>query len=381
MLSKYFINKSKDKSNSNEYIGKMTTIIGVIVNLILSIIKVISGIFFNSISILADGINNLGDVGNSLILLISFKLSNKEADEKHPYGHERMEYLASIALAVSIVFLSIEMFKTSIDKILHPTSIDFSIILVFVLIVSILGKYMLYLFYKKCANEIHSTILHASALDSISDVYSTTAVFVSLILYQWFHINLDGVMGIFVGILILKSGISIIQEAANKLLGEAPNAEFVSSIKSRINNYEGVLGVHDLLIHSYGRKIFASVHVEVDSRIDVLISHDLIDGIEKDFEKEGIHLVIHLDPIILDNPILDQIKEEVLDCLFELSDQLQIHDFRAIIGIKSIVFFDCMIPYTCKIRQSEIENYLNERFQNKNHEYKFMITFERPYNG
>ena len=387
MLSNYIIRfvkkKTNDISKQKEMIGKYASYVGIIINILLSSIKILSGFFFNSISILADGINNLADAGNSLIIFISFKFSNKEADEKHPYGHERIEYLASLTVAISILFLSIEMFKSSIIKVFTPSNILFSYILIIVLLISILGKVALYLFYKNCGLQINSIVLEASAKDSLSDVFSTTAIFISTIIYKLFHINLDGIIGLFVAFLIFKGGLSIIIESINKILGEAPDREFVLKIENKIRSYEGVYDLHDLIVHSYGQtRSFMSVHVEVDSRIGVLESHELIDKIEKDFLKDNINIVIHLDPIILDDPILNMVKEEVIHTVEELSDDLEIHDFRAILGkTHSKLMFDCVIPYFCVITQEEIEECLKAKFLNKNHTYECVINFERPYNG
>ena len=387
MLSNYILRfvkkKTNDISKQKEMIGKYASYVGIIINILLSSIKILSGFFFNSISILADGINNLADAGNSLIIFISFKFSNKEADEKHPYGHERIEYLASLTVAISILFLSIEMFKSSIIKVFTPSNILFSYILIIVLLISILGKVALYLFYKNCGLQINSIVLEASAKDSLSDVFSTTAIFISTIIYKLFHINLDGIIGLFVAFLIFKGGLSIIIESINKILGEAPDREFVLKIENKIRSYEGVYDLHDLIVHSYGQtRSFMSVHVEVDSRIGVLESHELIDKIEKDFLKDNINIVIHLDPIILDDPILNMVKEEVIHTVEELSDDLEIHDFRAILGkTHSKLMFDCVIPYFCVITQEEIEECLKAKFLNKNHTYECVINFERPYNG
>ncbi|MGN1343803.1 MAG: cation diffusion facilitator family transporter, partial [Traorella sp.] len=241
----------------------------------------------------------------------------------------------------------------------------------------------LYFFYKNCSKAIHSLVLEASAKDSMNDIYSTGGVFVSTLIYRLFDINLDGYMGLIIAVLILLSGISIIKEAANKILGEAPDADFVASIEEKINAYEGVYGSHDLLIHSYGpHRLFASAHVEVDRRVDVLTSHDLIDKIERDFLDDGIHLVIHLDPIDIDNPRLNQLREEIIHCVSNLSSEIKIHDFRAVLGnTRSKLIFDCMIPYSCKISQQEIEKTIQEMLSTHDHQYDLLITFERPYNG
>lgn len=387
MLSNYILKKAnitgKADAKQREEVGRMTSYVGISLNICLSAMKILSGMIFNSVSILADGVNNLSDAGNSLILLISFKLSSKEADEEHPFGHERFEYLASCFVALSILFLAVEMFRSSFDKILHPSDIDFSILLVVVLSVSILGKLALYKFYKNCAKPIDSTVLEASAQDSINDVYSTSAVLISTLIFRFAHLNLDGYMGIAVAVLIFMSGISIIKEAANKILGEAPDKDFVASIEKRVCSYKGVYGIHDLMVHSYGpNRCFVSVHAEVDSKEDILVSHDLIDRIEKDFLEDGIHLVIHMDPIVLDDPLINQLKDDVNQCVRELSNELRVHDFRAVLGkTHSNLIFDCVIPYSCKITKEEIEKHLEEMLSKKDEIYYCVITFERPYNG
>lgn len=387
MISKWILKQAniidKVTPSQSEYVGKQASYVGIALNICLSFIKILTGLFFQSISILADGINNLSDAGNSLILLISFKYSNLEADAKHPYGHARFEYLASCIVAVSIVLLSVEIFKSSIDKIMNPTEIQFSLLLVSVLIVSILGKYVLYKFYINCANAIDSTVLQASAKDSINDAYSTLAVFISIIIQHYFNINLDGYIGLFVSGIILMSAFSILKEAFDKILGQAPDKEFVSNIEKRICEYEGIYGIHDLMVHSYGpNRLFVSAHVEVDSKEELLVSHDRIDAIERDFLNEGIHLVIHLDPIVLDNPLINQLKEEVIVCVKELSDDITIHDFRAVLGNSySKLIFDCMIPYSCKISKEEIQEHIDTMLSKKEHPYYSVITFERPFNG
>lgn len=387
MLSKWILNRAKLQGKANtaqrEKVGRDASVVGIGVNLILSCMKIFSGILFNSVSILADGVNNLSDAGNALILLISFKLSSKEADEEHPFGHERFEYLASCLVAVSILILSFEMFKSSFDKIFHPTNIEFSYLLVGMLLLSILGKILLYKFYENCADAISSTVLHASAQDSINDVYSTSAVLASALIFRFFHLNLDGWIGLGVAVLILMSGVSILKEAANKILGEAPDQAFVQDIEKRICSYQGVYGIHDLMVHSYGpNRCFISVHAEVDSKEDILVSHDLMDRIEKDFLEDGIHLVIHMDPIVLDNPLINQLKDDVTSSIKELSDELRIHDFRVVLGkTHSNLIFDCVIPYSCKIEKYQIEAHLKEMLSKKEGIYYCVITFERPFNN
>ena len=387
MLTNFLIERYQKNGTIREEdqkkLGNQASIIGMALNIILAVSKMLAGVLFHSVAVLADGINNLSDSGNALILLISFRLSSKPADKEHPFGHERYEYLASMVVGVSILMLSFEMFKSSLDKILHPQPITASFLVIGVLIFSILVKLWLGIFYRRCADAIHSTVLKASSADSFNDVISTGAVLLSTIIAMLFSINLDGYMGIIVAVLILKTGLEVLKEAANKILGEAPDAETVANIENKILSYPGVCGIHDFMMHSYGpNRTFVSVHVEVDSKVDVLESHDMIDRIEQDFLKnENIHMVVHMDPIVLDNPKINQLYDEVKNCIRSLSEELQIHDFRAVIGpTHTNLIFDCVIPYSCSISSDVIQKAVDQLLSEKEETYYSVITFERPYN-
>ena len=387
MLTNFLIERYQKngtiREDDQKKLGNQASIIGMALNIILAVSKMLAGVLFHSVAVLADGINNLSDSGNALILLISFRLSSKPADKEHPFGHERYEYLASMVVGVSILMLSFEMFKSSLDKILHPQPITASFLVIGVLIFSILVKLWLGIFYRRCADAIHSTVLKASSADSFNDVISTGAVLLSTIIAMLFSINLDGYMGIIVAVLILKTGLEVLKEAANKILGEAPDAETVANIENKILSYPGVCGIHDFMMHSYGpNRTFVSVHVEVDSKVDVLESHDMIDRIEQDFLKnENIHMVVHMDPIVLDNPKINQLYDEVKNCIRSLSEELQIHDFRAVIGpTHTNLIFDCVIPYSCSISSDVIQKAVDQLLSEKEETYYSVITFERPYN-
>lgn len=387
MLSKWLINKNSSHGEINEKqrekIGNQVSWIGMILNLILALSKMLVGSLFGSVAVLADGVNNLSDTGNAFILLISFRLSSKPADQEHPFGHERYEYLASMVVGASILMLSFEMFKNSCLKILHPQEMNASMLVILVLLVSMLVKLWMGYFYKNCANAIDSTVLKASSADSFSDVFSTLAVLLSTLTAMFLNINLDGFMGIVVAALILKTGFEVLKEAANKILGEAPDEETVTNIEKKILAYPGVCGIHDFMMHSYGpNRTFVSVHVEVDSRVNVLESHDMVDRIEQDFLKnEKIHLVIHMDPIVLDNPLMNQLHDEIKGCIKSIDANLQLHDFRAVIGpTHTNLIFDCVIPYSCLVSQEAIQEKIDELLATKKEKYYSVITFERPYN-
>ena len=387
MLDKFVYKKIENPhqitQKDRETVGNLASYTGIIINVCLALAKIIAGLFFSSISILADGFNNLSDTGNSIISLVSFKLSNKPADKNHPFGHERIEYVASLAVGILILLLSIELFQSSITKVITPTAIEFSFIIIVVLILSIIAKLWMYRFYNNCAQMINSTVLIANAKDSLNDVFATSAIIVSTLASHFLNIQLDGIMGLVVAVIIALNGYNILKDAMNKIIGEAPSKEFVTKIEQKIKSYEGVYGFHDLMIHSYGSlRCFASVHVEVDSRVDILISHDLIDNIEQDFLKnEGIHVVIHVDPIVLDNPILLDLREKVSSCILELSSEIETHDYRLVVGPTHLtVVFDCVIPYHVSINEKQVLASVENMLANLDTSYSASVNFERPYN-
>lgn len=388
MITKLILNKyiksEDDKRNEKvrEQIGKISSLIGIGINLVLCAGKIAAGILFGSISITADGINNLSDAGNSLISFISFKLSSRPADEDHPFGHERYEYVASMIVGVSVLLLGIELIRSSFTKILNPEAVEFSMIAVFVLVASILAKCWMFFFNRKIGKEINSSVMEATAIDSLSDCISTSGVLVSLILSQVINFQLDGYMGVIVALFILVAGVNILKEAVNKILGSAPEYEVVKYIEEKVKSYDGVLGIHDLMIHNYGpNRCFASVHVEVDSKVDVLISHDLIDNIELDFlRNDNIHLVIHLDPIVVDNPVINELYSFMKKVIADIDSSLQMHDFRAVLGeTHSNLIFDLCVPYSCELDVDEIQSCINAQLAKRPEKLFTVIQFERPY--
>ena len=384
MLSQYVIRKCTiEHQVQREKVGLWCSFVGIIANVFIAVMKMLVGLLFQSLAILADGLNNLSDAASMLVVLFSFKWSQLPADKEHPYGHQRIEYLASLIVGISIVLLFYELVKSSIDKILHPQVVEFSIIMVVVLLVSMVGKWCLYRFYQQCAKQIDSTVLFASAQDSRNDVLSTGVILVSTLVSYMFGMHLDGYMGIFVSILILLSAIDILKDAMNKLLGEAPSEEFVEKIKSKILSYDGVLGIHDLIVHSYGpERVFVCVHVEVDCRVDILQSHELVDLIEKDFLKdENLHVVIHMDPIDIDDPMVKDLYHMVKKCIKELSEEISMHDFRTVVTKSHTnLIFDCEIPYACNITFEMVQECVDMLLKTLPGEYIANIQFERPYN-
>lgn len=375
--------KARNPYEMRERVGKISSIVGIGINIILCSTKILVGTLFHSVSISADGINNLSDAGNSLISLISFKLSSRPADKDHPFGHARYEYIASMIVAFSILLLGFEMIRTSFDKIIHPEKLSFSWLSVGVLVMSILAKCWMYVFNHNLGKKIDSKVLQATAIDSLSDTISTTGVLISLFVSYFFDFNLDGFMGIVVAGFIMFSGYNILKDTLDALLGTTPDYELVQLIKEEILKVDGVYGLHDLMVHNYGpQRCFASVHVEVDSKVDILKSHDLIDNIEKDFlQKHGIHVVIHLDPVVVDDPQISELYDFVKKTVHEIDASLNIHDFRAVLGkTHSNLIFDLVIPYECKLEEEEIEQKIQEALAKRDEKLFSVITFERPYN-
>lgn len=337
--------------------GQVSSIVGIIVNLLLFISKFTVGTLVGSISITADAVNNLSDAGSSIIALVSFRLSAKPADKDHPFGHARVEYLASSIVAVMILFIGFELGKASIVRIIKPDDIRFSLAAMFVLIASISTKYWLYSFNKSLSRRIDSTMMLATAADSLSDVLATSAVLASMIISPLINFQLDGYMGIIVAALIVISGFGVIRQTVDRILGKGPGPELVSTIQAFLMSYEGVLNIHDLLVHDYGpNRTFASVHVEVDADVDILKSHDLIDNIELDMKKQhNINLVVHLDPVVIDDDYVNSLNDLTKGIIASIDPNLTFHDFRVVKGqTHSNLIFDLMLPFNYHLKKADV---------------------------
>jgi cation diffusion facilitator family transporter len=365
-----------------ESYGKFAGIVGIITNIILFAIKITAGLFSNSISIIADAVNNLSDSGSSIITLVGFKISGKPADAKHPYGHARMEYISGLIVSFIILFLGGQLVLTSADKIIHPRESVFSPVLLFILIVSILIKVWQSLFYRKIAKLIDSTTLMATSMDSRNDIMATSSVLAAVILTRLTGFNLDGYMGVGVAIFILISGIRLIQDTISPLLGMAPTRELVDEIYKKILSYDGIVGLHDLAVHSYGAgKCFASVHCEVPAEQDIMVSHDVIDNIERDFLKDmDIHLVIHLDPIVIEDEKTNELREAVSRLISELSPELGMHDFRVVRGVShSNLIFDVVAAFDFHWSDEEIVKRITDAIHKMDPSLHAVITVDHAY--
>ncbi len=365
--------------------GKLAGITGVVTNLLLALLKLLSGWFFNSIAIMADAVNNLSDSASSIVTLVGFKLSSKPADAKHPYGHARIEYISGMIVSFIVVVLGVQLAQSSIDKILAPEESSFTWITIGVLVVSIFLKLWQGLFYRKIGKTISSTTLEATSTDSLNDVISTSAVLAGIIITLLTGVNLDGWLGLLVAVLITISGIRLVMETSQPLLGMAPSQELVQSIYSRILSYDGIIGLHDLEVHSYGEgRIFASVHCEVDADQDIMISHDIIDNIERDFlQDSGIHLVIHLDPVQIHDDRTQKLYRQVREMVAQLSPEYSIHDFRVVWGTThSNLIFDMVVPYGLSQSDEEVARAMGQLIQERlGKNYFAVVTIDHDYIG
>ncbi|MGI6084330.1 MAG: cation diffusion facilitator family transporter [Acetivibrionales bacterium] len=357
-------------------------VLGIVSNFILFVIKLIVGTLFNSISVIADAVNNLTDTGSSIITLVGFKLSRKPADEQHPYGHARAEYITGFLVSVVILLLGLELIKTSFEKVLKPDPIMFSYLTVIVLIISILVKLWQGVINKNLGRRIESTALIATGQDSMNDVISTSSVLAAAVFAKLTGIQIDGYMGIAVALFIVYSGIKLIIETIDPLLGIAPNREFVSDIEKEILSYDGVLGLHDLVVHSYGHnQTFTSVHVEVDANHDLLESHDLIDNIERDItNKFGVSIVIHMDPIVTDDEKINDLHRKVDEIVRGIDTRLSMHDFRVVVGkTHSNLIFDILLPPTYKACERDLRKIIDSEIKKIDATFQSVITIDRNY--
>lgn len=371
----------RDSSVRQQY-GNLGSIVGIVVNLLMFAAKFTIGTLTNSVAITADAVNNLSDAGSSVISLASFKLASKPADESHPFGHARIEYIASSLVAVIILFIGLELIKESVHKISNPTGVEFSIIAVVILLISIVAKLWLYRFSTDLGQRIDSTVMQASGADSLADVMATSAVLFSIIVSPMLGFQLDGYIGIAVALFIMFSGLKILKETIDRILGQRPPQELINEITGIIRQNEGVIGIHDMVVHEYGpNRTFASVHAEVDAREDILESHDLIDNIERDVaQKLGIHMVIHMDPVVTDDPYVNELHQLTTDVVKKIDDSLTIHDFRVVKGpTHSNLIFDITVPLGYRKSDRDIREQVTAIMKEKDSRLYLVITIDRSY--
>lgn len=374
---------TRDPKVRDDY-GKLAGIVGIISNTILCTMKILIGLISGSISIVADGINNLADGASSIITLLGFKLASLPEDEEHPYGHARIEYIAGMAVSVMILIVGFELGKSSLEKIITPEPLEFSWTVVIVLLIAIAIKVWQAIFNISTGKKINSLALIATGTDSRNDVISTVVVLLGILIGHFFNVMVDGYFGLAVAVFILWSGVSLIKETISPLLGEAPDEELVSQIEAMTMSYDGVIGIHDLIVHNYGPgKVFASMHIEVDSSVDVMESHDLIDTIEKNLsESLNILLTVHMDPVDINNPYREPLTHILKDVLSGIPGTLGFHDLRIVPGTTHTnVIFDVVLSHECELSQKEISDILKQKVSEFNSSFLCVIEYDMNYAG
>ena len=381
LLIKLFI-KDKDNIENQKVRGKyamLSSITGIVVNILLSIFKLMIGIFANSMSIISDALNNVSDAGSSIVTMIGFKMSQKKVDAEHPWGHGRMEYITGFFVDILIILVGFELLQSSIDKIIHPELPSISNITIILLVVAIFAKLWLFVFYRKIAKTINSAAIKGTAYDSISDSISTLAVLISAFVAKFLRISIDGYVSLLVSIFILFTGYKAIKEIIDLLLGQKPDQEYVKQIEEFAKKYETIEGIHDIMVHDYGpgRKI-VSFHAEVPANSDICKAHDIIDQMEQDiFEKFGSITTIHMDPIVVDDEEINEMKKFTEDIVKSINEEFSIHDFRMTDGGERInLIFDLVITSDKNINVEEIISKIQEEIHKKNNKYYAVIKAE-----
>lgn len=387
LLRKIFI---KDYKNLNsikvrEKHGLLASIGGIIINLLLFAIKILIGILSFSLSIISDAINNLTDMFSCIVNLLGFKIASKPADEDHPYGHERVEYITGMIVSFIILAVSVLLFYTSIQKLIyHENDVHVDLLTFIILGVAIGGKVLLGLYYYSIGKLINSVSLKAAMQDSLNDAICTTGVLVSSIIMYfipslWY---IDPIVSILVSLFIYYSGLKMVKETSNPLIGIGPNHELVKKIVDDIKTFEGVLGVHDLVFHSYGpTNMFMTIHVEVDGYTNMIDTHDTMDNIEITIkEKYGVNLTVHMDPIDTKNEEIPYLKQHITNWLIELDEKISFHDLRIVYGpTHTNVLFDIVLDFRSKIKKEDVSSFLMNKFNELDKKYRIVITFESNY--
>ena len=367
------------KNNNTQFNkGALTSAIGIVCNVLLAAAKITVGLLFGLVSVIADGFNNLGDCGSSAVTLVAFRISEKPADKEHPYGHRRAEYIAALVTGFFVLFFAVELVRESIEKIVSGTLPETAWIVYLVLAISVVVKAGMFVFYRVMAKKLQSDSLRAAATDSLCDCIATTAVIGGVLIVQFTGFAADGWAGILVALFILWQGVKIVKEASSKLLGQAPDSDLLGKIKAIICSKEGIIGVHDLRVYSYGKDmIFSTVHVEMDAKLPSLEAHAILDGIEHEVKDTlNVSLTAHLDPVDLQDREALELEAGVREAIEGIGQEFELHDFRLIRGTVNKVIFDVEVPYSCKQSDEELRHGL-EQAVHSIVDYQVLITIER----
>ena len=384
LLVKCFI---KDNENVNSpdvrhAYGMLCSAVGIVINILLFGIKFFAGFISHSIAITADAFNNLSDAGSSIITLIGFKLAASKPDEDHPFGHGRIEYISGLFVSVMILIMGYELTKSSLVKIFNPSELEFSVSVIIILAVSILAKFYMAFYNFRIGKRINSAAMKATATDSLSDTISTSVVLIATLVSYYTPFHIDGICGTIVGILIVIAGLKAAKETINPLLGTAPDPELVKQIEETVMSYELIIGIHDLIVHNYGPgRTLISLHAEVPSDGDLLKMHDTIDLIEHRLHYElRCDAVIHMDPVCINDPVTQELKQIALEVLAEIDPTLTLHDFRTVIGpTHTNLIFDVVTPYRYQYTDDQLRKLISEKLKEKNETYFAVIEIDKKF--
>lgn len=361
----------------------VASIVGILCNVCLFAGKFLAGFFMQSIAVTADAFNNLSDAASSVVSYVGMKMASKPADEEHPFGHGRIEYISAFIVAFLVIEVGFSFLKSSIEKILHPETVSFQLIPFLILGVSVLVKIWLGMFNKKMGKHVYSKVLEATAADCLGDVAVTVATMAAILVSHFFHINIDGIAGLFVSAVVMWAGINIAKDTLEPLIGAAVDPEFCKLLTAKVEAYDGVVGTHDLIVHNYGpNRSMASIHVEVPREVNVEESHEIIDCIEREVSRElGIFLVIHMDPVETKNEQLLQVKKKVHHIIEAIDEKITFHDFRMVNGEQQInLIFDIVIPYSYSNEQrKEVLGNIRSMVKQIDERYECVITVDHSY--
>lgn len=382
LLTKIFIKDNGDETKTRRATGVLCSCVGIFLNILLFGIKYLAGVLSSSIAITADAFNNLSDAGSSFISMIGFKFAGMKPNPKHPFGHGRIEYLSGLAISIAIIVVAVELFTSSVEKIIIPQEVEISLISVAILFISICVKLYMFYYNRKIGKKINSAGMKATAMDSLTDSVATLVVLLSMVFTYFTQINIDGYCGVLVSLFILYAGITSAKETLAPLLGTKPDEELVEKIYSIVMSYDKIHGIHDLVVHDYGPgRQLISLHAEIDGTEDIFEIHDVIDTIEKDlYEKLSVETTIHMDPIDIHNESTIRTREEIAQLVTKIHKEVTIHDFRMVPGTTHTnLIFDIVVPFELKMNDDEIkeavQKIVSERWEN----YFVVLTIDRNY--
>lgn len=384
ILSKLFIKNKEDQDDKRirSAYGTLCCVVGIFLNLVLFGIKYFAGVISSSIAITADAFNNLSDAGSTVITLAGLRLAEKKPDKDHPFGHGRMEYLSGLAVSVIIILVGVELFRSSVDKIINPTDVDTSIAALVILVASILIKGYMFLYNRKIGKKINSAGMKATALDCIGDAVATLVVLVATVISYFTDLKIDGWCGILVSLFIIYAGIRSVKETVNPLLGMPPEKDFIDEVEKIVLSFDKIVGIHDLIVHDYGPgRVVVSLHAEVGGNENIYTLHDIIDNAEKKLSEElGCMAVIHMDPIETDNAVTAKVRDDVAEAVKVLGENVTIHDFRMVPGDSHTnLIFDVVVPHEITLSDSELKGRICEIISEKFRYCNAVVNIDRPF--